>query len=206
MIAPAQWNLPQTVTVAAIDDAVAQGTRSIDVGLGFGGDADFATIPAGSVAVAVTITDDDSTGILLLQSGGGSQVSEAGAGDTYTLQLQSQPAADVVIALDGGSQLLVSPTLLTFAAANWNLPQTVTISAINDVLSEGAHTGSVSHVVTSADPAYDGFVLAALSVGIGDNDRLIAPTAIPVDRELALLLLAVLLALSGGLALPRSRG
>lgn len=206
VITPAQWNVPQTIAVTAIDDDVAQGARTVSVALAFSGDPDFAAIPTGSVAVAVSIVDNDSAGIVLVQSGGSTQVTEGGAGDDYTLRLSSQPTAEVQIAVDGGDQLVVSPTLLSFTAANWNLPQMVTVNAIDDGIVEGEHSGSVSHALSSADPAYGGLVVPALAVAISDNIALVRPQTIPASREATLALLALLLGLFGAAALGRREG
>lgn len=206
VISSAQWNQPQTVTVTAVDDDIAQGTRTIDVVLGFSGDADFAALPAGSVRLAVTIGDNDSAGIVLVESGGGSQAVEGGAGDDYTLRLQTQPTAEVQIAIEGGEQLQVSPALISFTAANWNLPQTVTINAVDDGRIEGPHSGSVSHAVSSADPAYDGLALAALPVFIIDNLQQIQPRQIPASRDASLALLAMLIGLLAAAVLRRREG
>jgi hypothetical protein len=206
VISPAQWSQAQTVSVTAVDDDIAQGARTMDVVLGFSGDADFAAIPAGSVRLTVTIGDNDSAGIVLVESGGGSQAVEGGAGDDYTLRLQTQPTAQVQIAIDGGDQLQVSPALVSFTAANWNLPQTVTVNAVDDGRIEGPHSGSVSHAVSSADPAYDGLVLAALPVFIIDNLQQIQPRQIPASRDASLALLAVLIGLLAAVSLRRRGG
>ena len=56
-----------------------------------------------------------------------------GASDSYTVVLDSQPSADVVITVDVPSgDVSVSSNRLTFTTSNWNLAQTVTVSAAND--------------------------------------------------------------------------
>ncbi len=109
-------------------------------------------------------------GVWITASGGSSQVTEGGGGDTYTLALRGAPAADVEIQLDAGSQLLATPATLTFTPANWSVPQGVTLAAVDDAAFEGPHTGQVHHAVVSIDPAYDGLPVADLAVSIVDND------------------------------------
>ncbi len=117
-----------------------------------------------------TITNDDTAGISVVQSGGTTDVTEGGATDTYTLVLTSQPTADVSIALNGGTQVTLSPTPLVFTSGNWNLPQTVTVTAVDDPVIEGNHSGAVTSAVTSVNGIYNGFVVAPVSVAITDND------------------------------------
>jgi|CXWL01.1.fsa_nt_gi CSLREA domain-containing protein len=117
-----------------------------------------------------TITDDDTAGISVVHSGGSTNVTEGGATDTYTLVLTSQPTGNVSIALNGGTQVTPSPTPLLFTSGNWNLPQTVTVTAVDDPVIEGNHPGSIASVVTSSDSNYNGFIVAPLSVAITDND------------------------------------
>ena len=56
-----------------------------------------------------------------------------GESRTYTVQLNTQPAADVEVRLVRQGQdgdIRVSPDRLTFTMSNWNTPQTVTVSAV----------------------------------------------------------------------------
>ena len=51
----------------------------------------------------------------------------------------------------------VSPASLTFTPANWNTPQTVTITGVNDFLDDGDIAYSiVTAAATSADSTYAG--------------------------------------------------
>ncbi|MCY3874299.1 MAG: hypothetical protein OXF88_08400, partial [Rhodobacteraceae bacterium] len=72
-----------------------------------------------------------------------------GGSDTYTIVLDSQPTADVTVAvakngflgLPGDADLTASPSSITFTTANWSTAQTVTISAAEDADGlEGAAT------------------------------------------------------------------
>ena len=109
-------------------------------------------------------------GVQITQTGGSTAVTEGGATDSYTVVLASQPTANVTITLGAGSQLTTSVSTLTFTSSNWNVAQTVTVTAVNDTVVEGNHTGTITHTVTSTDSNYNGLSVAPLSVSITDND------------------------------------
>jgi len=117
-------------------------------------------------------------GVLLIQSGGSSSLVEGGATDSISLALRSQPSANVVIELNGGSQLSPSATSLSFTPANWSTAQSISLSAIDDLFVEGSHSGSLSFVVSSADASYAGLAMAPLIVAIADNDLIGPPPSI----------------------------
>ncbi|EGV27573.1 FG-GAP repeat protein, partial [Thiorhodococcus drewsii AZ1] len=110
-------------------------------------------------------------GVTVAQTDGDTSVTEGGATDTYTLVLDSQPTADVVITLDTtNDQVSVDTPTLTFTNANWNTPQTVTVSAVDDSVGEGPHFGVIAHSVSSTDTAYDGLNIDRVSIQIADDD------------------------------------
>ena len=57
------------------------------------------------------------------------EVDESGTTDTFTVVLDAQPASDVVISLatDDTGEATVTSTL-SFTPANWDTPQTVTVT------------------------------------------------------------------------------
>ena len=59
---------------------------------------------------------------------------EAGHTTTFTVVLDSQPTADVTVAIatSDATEATVSTGSLTFTAANWNTPQTVTVTGEDD--------------------------------------------------------------------------
>ncbi|WP_309091283.1 malectin, partial [Phenylobacterium sp.] len=110
--------------------------------------------------------------LTVTQSGGSTAVTEGGASDTVTLALSRQPMADVTVTAAGGPDLGAQPATLTFTTVNWDQPQTVTVSAFNDTLAEGAETDSVTFVTTSNDPSFDALIVPPLAVAVTDNDWL----------------------------------
>ncbi|MCU0755100.1 MAG: hypothetical protein MUE46_08265, partial [Xanthomonadales bacterium] len=166
----ANWNVAQTVTVSAVDDAVAEGSHSGTVSHAVtSGDAGYnGQTVAG---VTATITDNDNAGVVVTPSGGNTAVAEGGATDSYTLVLTSQPTANVVVAITPNAQLTTAPTSVTFTSANWNVAQTVTLSAVDDAVAEGSHSGSVAHAVSSADASYNGIDVVGVTATITDNDN-----------------------------------
>ncbi|OLP16352.1 hypothetical protein BST81_21405 [Leptolyngbya sp. 'hensonii'] len=119
--------------------------------------------------------------VIINQSGGNTNVTEGGATDTYTVVLRSQPTADVTIALTPNAQLTPSAPTLTFTPDNWNVAQTVTVTAVDDALFEGSHSGAITHSASSTDASYNGISVPTVSATITDNDTAVG--AVPTIQE-----------------------
>jgi predicted extracellular nuclease len=117
-------------------------------------------------------------GVTITESGGSTNITEGGATDTYTIVLNSQPTANVTIAINPDSQSTTSATTLTFTAANWDVAQTVTVSAVDDPVTEGTHSSTISHTATSSDANYNNVAIASVTATIADNDVAVSITKI----------------------------
>jgi hypothetical protein len=163
---PQNWNVAQTVTVTAVDDAVAENAHSSTISHStVSGDTTYDDQVWGSVMANIT---DNDAGVTLSKIT--VNIAEGGATDTYTVVLRSQPTADVTFSINGGAQTTVNPTSLTFTSANWNTPQTVTVSATDDAVAEGGHGGTITHTTASADASYNGLTVVNVTAVISDND------------------------------------
>ena len=166
----ANWNAPQTVTVAAAQDVDAAGDSADIIHSASGGGY-------GSVTgtVSVTVADDDADGVTVTETGSGTTVSEDGTvKDSYEVVLTSEPTQDVTIAVtsDDTDVATVDSNTLTFTPGNWNQPQTVTVTGVDDdVVQNAGRTVSISHVATSDDTAYGGIEVASVSVTVSDDDE-----------------------------------
>ncbi len=166
----ANWNQPQTVTVAAAQDVdTADDSADISHSASGGG---YASVTG---TVSVTVSDDDGAGVTVTETEGGTTVSEDGTlTDSYQVVLTSEPSANVTIAVTSGDTNIatVDTNTLTFTPGNWNQPQTVTVTGVDDEVSQS--TGrrvSISHVATSGDTAYNGIEVASVSVTVEDDDE-----------------------------------
>lgn len=121
------------------------------------------------------------TGVTIAQSGGNTAVTEGGSTDSYSLVLTSQPSANVTVSVVGDAQVSVAPTTLTYTTANWDVAQTVTVTAINDSIVEGVHTGTITH--SASGGGYTGVAIANVVANIGDNDSATVTTAGLVQPE-----------------------
>ncbi|PZU98908.1 MAG: hypothetical protein DCE90_03640, partial [Pseudanabaena sp.] len=108
--------------------------------------------------------------VAITQTGGNTQVTEGGATDSYAVILNDQPIANVVITFKGGTQLSTNVTTLTFTPANWNIAQTVIVTAINDTIGEGSHRGVITATSSSNDSRFNTILIDPIQVTIADND------------------------------------
>ncbi len=117
-------------------------------------------------------TTTGTAGIVVTESSGTTAVEEGGITDSYTVVMSTEPAANVVIAIASTTgDTSTSPTSLTFTIADWATPQTVTVTAVDDSIPEMHDSDTITHTVTSTDPNYNGFSVAAVSVSIADSDQ-----------------------------------
>jgi len=168
----ANWNTPQTVTVTGVDDAIADGNiaYTIVTAPAVSTDPDYNNLNAADVAV--TNTDNDLAGFTVTPTAG-LITTESGGTATFTVALNSQPTANVSIGLSSSdlTEGTVAPASLTFTAANWNTPQTVTVTGVDDAIADGniAYT-IVTAAAVSADPNYGRLNAADVAVTNTDND------------------------------------
>ncbi|CAM2069373.1 DUF4251 domain-containing protein [Sulfidibacter corallicola] len=171
----------QTITVRAVDDMVdeaATHTGTITQAITNTGDA--ADYPIGLTidSVTVNVTDNDTAGVAVVQSGGTTDIAEGGATDTYTLALATVPSGAVQITVTADAQTEVSLDGVNFAASqNFSrsdtTSQTVTVRAIDDLVIESSpHTGTLSHAITaSPDANYPtNLSINPVNAAITDND------------------------------------
>ncbi len=116
-------------------------------------------------------SQNSAPGISVIQSADATIIAEDGATDTLTIALRSAPASEVTVTLTtNNSQVSSTLGILTFTPLNWNIPQAVTLSAVNDTAGEGKHTGAINYSVGSADIIYNNFAVDTTRINITDND------------------------------------
>ncbi|MCK6624302.1 MAG: hypothetical protein L6R45_03910 [Anaerolineae bacterium] len=152
------------ITVVPVDDQVDDDGETVQFNLAAGSGY---TLGATSTAT-LTIADNDTRGVTITESGGSTNVTEGGATDTYTIRLDTVPTATVTIAFNPGSQLDALTSLVFQADPTALNPQTVTVTATDDTVVEGDHTGTISH--SASGGGYDGTTIADVTANITDND------------------------------------
>jgi len=179
----ADWNVPQTITVTAPADTLAEGVRFIDIRHAIiqgssdadGGRYDRLALPT----LKVEVVDADAALVVIKQSQNQTRVAEATAAnnhtDTYTVVLSKAPTADVTIGLgivpdeNGVTHVNLDETTLTFTDQNWHVPQPVTVTAATDQLTEGTHYARLTHTVTSTDTSYSTATASSIDVEVLDD-------------------------------------
>ncbi len=168
---PADWNTAQMISVTAVQNA-APGTVTLTHTVGSAGDALYDAATAEDVIVTILEAPDPP----LVQVGATASdqvltVAEGGS-ETYSVVLSSQPAGDVTVDIGGfpGTDLSLDNTALTFTDRDWDIPQTVTVTASPDadVVDD---TITLTHTVTSVDDGnYDGLTAGNVTVTVTDDD------------------------------------
>ncbi|MFH1378460.1 MAG: hypothetical protein ABIH86_06890 [Planctomycetota bacterium] len=169
---PGNWNISQSAVVSVIDNLFDEGISWLAPLTLSTSSSAFGYATLASTIISCEIIDNDVAGVLL--SATALSVSENGMTDTVSICLSSSPYGTIVVSLsDSSSQLVLSPSVLTFTSLDWNVSQTIIVSAIDDSDAEGAHTALVSlsvSALSATDVAYAGLSDVTINVTIDDND------------------------------------
>ena len=158
------YNTAQNVTLSIADNNVEEGTT-------FGSTVVWSVYRT-TGTFAYNIVDNDTAAITLSKTT--TSVSESGTTDSFTVVLTTDPATDVdisVVSADTG-EATVSTSELAFTTNNWNTPQTVTVTGVND----GGVDGDITHNITLAvidgqsDDTYDNVANVIVQNTTADND------------------------------------
>ncbi len=103
-------------------------------------------------------------------------VFENGSTDTLTVVLETAPSSNVVLDVTGTdpSEATVSPSQLTFTPSDWNVPQTVTVTGIDDGDMDGDQVSNVVVQVNEpmSDPSFAGLPAQLVQVTTVDSGQL----------------------------------
>jgi hypothetical protein len=147
------WNIEQTVTITGVDDVAADGAVNYRINsTATSTDPDYDGITIGTVYMQNT--DDESAGFFVNP-------------DTFwlfetlstTVVLTKAPSADVTVTCYStkADEGLPSPTTLVFTPVNWDAPQTVMVTGVDDGDVDGDQQYEIRfNAATSTDPDYNG--------------------------------------------------
>lgn len=186
---PLNWDSAQVATVRGVDDAIADGpqTATVHVGPATSAAPDYDGMSGSDVSI--TNTDNDSPG-LVVSPAGSFVTTEIGGTATFTLALRTQPTASVTI--DVSSENLAegtaSPGTLTFTTVNWMVPRTITVTGVDDLVTDGDRSYTILlHVNATADTDYAALSDVRVLVSNIDNETpgiTVTPTSGLVTSEL----------------------
>ncbi len=200
------WAAYQTLTLTPVQDTAPEASGTGDDVIAFAvtspGSANYHNLQVPTIAVPV-LDDDGGVGVLITESSDSTQVTENGNTDTYTIQLTSNPSANVTVRVSCASQMQVNTSGTTYATTRdlvfvpssssptgtqtrWNVPQTVVLRANNDTTAEGDHSSSVSHSIVATIGGYTSSLpIASLTTQITDDDNAIMVNSL--DGELVVM-------------------
>jgi len=125
-------------------------------------------------AFAVTITDNDTAGVVASVMNGNTQ--EGGNG-FISVALNSQPTSNVNVTLRPSDDQFSLNNLsigqseqLTFTPDNWNLPQVVDVIAMDDNVVEDTTSSQIKFSTSSDDGKYKNLMVSDVAVVVLDND------------------------------------
>ncbi len=178
------------VTIIAVDNSVDAPDASVTVS---------ATAAGGGVAnpaaATLTITDDDTRGVTVTPTAlpALAEVDDAGTGDAtenqgvYEVVLDSRPTGTVTVnvASSNTSIATVSASSLTFAPADWNVAQEVTVTAVADNYDNTGdkRNTTITHTVSATGTDYASGTASSVTVEVTDDDAApaIALSAAPAN-------------------------
>ena len=166
------YNTPQTVTVRGVEDGISDGNQEYRISFGSVVTQDYSYCLLNVPDVILVNTDKETAGIASSPRLGLS-TNEVGTTAEINVVLSTQPGADVVIPgfiSDNTSECTVSGSI-TFTTENWDQPQKVIVTGVDDLSVDGAKNCYISSQNSSSeDKVYENKTMTVITVVNVDND------------------------------------
>ncbi|QNI49553.1 S-layer family protein [Synechococcus sp. A15-60] len=113
----------------------------------------------------------DSSGITIAQTSTPLVTTEGGTSASFTVVLDAQPTDTVTVAISGddSTEHELSASSLTFTTANWDTPQTITVTGVDDSLVDGDITTTITATASNTG-SYAGTETATATLQTTDDD------------------------------------
>lgn len=168
---PENWDKPQTVTVTGADDSQRDGNRPYRILVKPAASTD--PRYQGMDAEDVSATNRDNEASFTFVGANPLTTSESGNSVVLTVVANKKPTGQAVLPLSSSDtgEGTISPASLTFDASNWDKPQLVTVTGVDDKEQDGPQSYKiVTGVVTGSDPEYAGLDPEDLAALNADNE------------------------------------
>ena len=170
----ANWNTPQNITLTSVDEVLVDGSQTVSITANIGAASHAAFTGLAPQTVTLIHADNDVAGytvspLLGTLTEGDSQTA------SLTVVLNKQPLTNVVVNLtiSPTDEITTSVGSLTFTTTNWNMPQLIVVSSVDEFLIDGT---IVSTITFSIDPTSDTTYTSL------PNQTVLAPN---IDNEIA---------------------
>jgi hypothetical protein len=148
------WTTQQVVAVTGVDDGIVDGNipYQITAAPAVSSDGNYSGYNAGSVSVMNL--ENNVAGVNV--SCGASISVQEGSSTSFTVALSAPPVSNVTITYTSSDTTAgtVSPATLTFTPANWNVPQTVTLTGVANPANSGNANFTLTAAVSSSNFGY----------------------------------------------------
>jgi gliding motility-associated-like protein len=173
------YNIPQTITVTGADNNTVP-DESTTISLTVNDVMSYDGYDGVTATVNVNVTNDDLAGFTVNPVT--LTINEGGPAGQFSVVLNAQPVSDVVFDLVNADPVNTTHvSQITFNQANWNIPQVMTVTAVEDAL-DADRTDVISVTVNQSmsDNSFDGLAAQNVTVSIEDNDPPVI-TGCPAD-------------------------
>ncbi len=174
------WNQVQTVTVTGAEDNNRTSESGVQLSHALSS-SDTRYAGVNSPPVTVNVTDNDAPGMTV--SATALAVLEGETGE-YMLRLNTLPTHAVTIAVSSNNAAVTATSPLTFTTINWNVPQTVSVTAAEDA-NTTSESVQLTHALSSSDTGYAAVTPPAVTVRVTDNDAqgaVVSPPALVLNE------------------------
>ena len=166
------WNAPQVVVVTGVDDNLTDGPVAYSIVVTSVSSDDLSFDGLSIPAFDLTNIDNDTAGVSVTPTSG-LVTNESGGNAEFTVVLNAVPRSDVTIpvASSDPDEGTAGPASLTFTPENWNAPQTVLVTGVDDAVADGEQSYTIDlGIAVSDDDDYDGLDPSNVTVSNTDND------------------------------------
>ena len=169
------WTTPQTVTVTGVNDGdTGHDYATVTLAINADDTLDIGYDTVASQTLDVTVLDDDSSFTVSETS---FTLWETNETATFTVTLTALPqSSDVIISISNApaGEVSTDKAELTFTSGNWNIPQMVTVTAIDDTdWGTDYATITISVVDAESDPAFHAALDRTIDVTLLDEEPIV---------------------------------
>ena len=169
---PSNWNIVQTGTITTVDNLIADGDQTETFRIQLDGASSDDCYLTNAINYAINVIDDEVAAYTL-----GTVSGTLIEGNTQTavvsVVLDAAPLTNIIIDIlsRDTTEVTVGTSSVTFTPSNWNIPQTIALNSVDEVLVDGSQLVSITASInSSSDPAFTSLASQTSTVSVQDND------------------------------------